>query len=143
MLALHHNAIFGSKPNIYSHHPSPFPRVGGVEKCEGNVNLHSSAPLFIWSITLLSKYSRTLLTTFLRFSRFRIFGYIVFWNKTPHLKIWTQLPRNFLKIFLKFYSFSKFSSKYLKIFFWRLLVRIYQKCFKNLPDSLKLFQNFF
>ncbi len=38
-----------------------------------------------WSITLHSKYSTTLLATFLWFSRFRIFGDIAFWNKTFHL----------------------------------------------------------
>ncbi len=62
-----------------------FPGESMVEKSDGNVNLNSTVPLFIWSVTFLSKYSRTLLTKFLWFSRFRVFGDIAFWNKTPYL----------------------------------------------------------
>ncbi len=87
---------------------SPFPRVGVVEKCEGNVNLHSTVSLSIWSITLLSKYSRTLLTTFLRFSRFRIFGDTAFWNKAPQMYISERLIINaYLKMSTFFSNFIK------------------------------------
>ncbi len=83
-------SVLHSKCNIqiktqYLFTSPSFPGVGMVGKCEGNVNLHSILSLFIRSITLLSTYSRTLLTTFLQFSHIRIFGDIAFWNKTSQM----------------------------------------------------------
>ncbi len=102
MSALRQNAIFRSKCNIFSHHP-PLPGVAVFEKWKGNVNLHSTVPFFIRSI-ILSKYSRTLLTTFLWFSRFRIFGNIAFWKEVNIIK-------NFEEIFEK--TKSKFWRNFL------------------------------
>ncbi len=82
--ASHQNTLL-DKNAIFFHITSSFLGVGMVKKYEGNVNLHSTVPLFIWSFTLFSKYSRTPLTSLLRISQLRIVGDIAFWNKTPRL----------------------------------------------------------
>ncbi len=83
---------------LFTSTPPPPSRGRRGWKCKGNVNIYVALPLFIWFIILLSKYGRILLTTFLRFSQFRIFGDMRFGIKLLKFSFQT-----FPKIFNKFF----------------------------------------